>query len=105
MAEKKPEDDAVIFSGKCLNDSYKGKEFEGYLKFKPPEKKPEKKSSNWNSIFVWFLVCLGINFIAGDPIGFTTINSDPESSCKDPVVPKSERHKPSHYNPSGDCSH
>jgi hypothetical protein len=60
MVEKKPEDEGVIFSGKCLNDSYKGKEFEGYLKFKPPAKKPEIKRSIYDSVWVWFLLCLGI---------------------------------------------
>jgi hypothetical protein len=103
MAEKKPEDEGILFSGKCLNDADKGKEFEGVIKFKPPAKKPEKKRSIFDSIWVWFLVGLGINFVVGDPIGFTKLDSDQEG-CKNRVLPKSESNNYSLYDHSEDCS-
>jgi len=103
MVEKKPEDEGVIFSSKYLNDSYKGKEFEVYLKLKPPAKKPEIKRSIYNSVWVWFLLCLGINFIAGDPIGFTSINPDGDY-CQDPVISQSQKHQPSDYDRNEGCS-
>lgn len=102
MAEKKPENEEMLSISKYISESYKSREYELYVKFKP-DKKPEKKRSLWNSVWVWFLMCLGINFIAGDPIGFTKSNSD-QGYCEDRVVPKSERHKPSRYDNSGDCS-
>ena len=102
MSGKKPEDDAVLFSGKCLNGSYKGKEFEGYLKFKTPAKKPEKKRSIWDSIWVWFFLFAGINFIAGDPMGFTKTSSI-QLFCHPDDLPKSGGHKPSSHDDSSEC--
>ncbi|HLO49868.1 MAG TPA: hypothetical protein VK211_15735 [Kamptonema sp.] len=101
MSEKKTETELTILSSQTLIVSYLGKEYE--IMYKPkPGKKPEKKSV-WNSIWVWFLVCLGINFIAGDPMGFTKTSS-PQLSCHPDNLPNSEQHKPSASTDSGECS-
>ena len=99
MSEKKPDDD-VIFSSKTISESYKGKEVNFEFKLKPPAKKPGK--SVWDSIWVWFFLFLGINFIAGDPTGFTKTGT-PQQFCQPDNSPKSEGHKPSPHDDNGEC--
>ena len=76
-----PKERPILLSNVCLKEICKCKKCEFFLlvKIQEPEPPPPKKRSILDSIWVWLLLVLGMNFVVGDPIGFTENNSPKES--------------------------
>lgn len=81
MAESKESKVTIVSSSveiSQIKEAYKITDYEVVLVPKASKPLPKKRSV-WESIWVWFLLVLGLNFAVGDPIGFTENHSLKES--------------------------